>query len=51
MRNGSQTVPMFARVKKVLAELDYAQRRLFEIRTGVPALSPDESSRRRQVSE
>jgi hypothetical protein len=29
-------------VKRVWAELDYAQRRLFEIRTGVPVTSPAE---------
>jgi hypothetical protein len=27
------------RVRRVWAELDYAQRRLFEIRTGIPVIS------------
>ena len=30
------------RVKRVWAEMDYAQRRLFEIRTGVPAVDRDQ---------
>ena len=34
------------RVREVLRELDYAQRRLFELRTGVPTR---ESRRRREV--
>ena len=33
------------RVKGALAEVDYAQRRLFEIRTGVPVGSADERDR------
>ena len=33
------------RVRRVWSELDYAQRRLFEIRTGVPVTEPDERSR------
>jgi hypothetical protein len=48
-RSDTQTVPMFQRVRRMLGELDYAQRRLFEIRTGVPALTPGECSRRREV--
>jgi hypothetical protein len=31
-----------SRVKRIAAELDYAQRRLLEIRTGVPFTRPQE---------
>jgi hypothetical protein len=31
------------RVRRVWAELDYAQRRLFEIRTGIPVMSDSRS--------
>jgi hypothetical protein len=34
-----------ARVKKVWAELDYANRRALEIRTGIPFRTPEERSR------
>ena len=33
------------RVKRAWAEMDYAQRRLFEIRTGIPASGRDEAAR------
>jgi hypothetical protein len=39
------------RVSAVLAELDYAQRRVLEIRTGVPMLSDKQRLRSRPVVE
>ena len=38
-------------VKRVWAELDYAQRRLFEIRTGVPVISRDQRVRTARTVE
>jgi hypothetical protein len=39
------------RVKRVWAELDYAQRRLLEIRTGVPFTSGENRRRSRDSGE
>jgi hypothetical protein len=39
---------IFSHVSQTWAELDYAQRRLLEIRTGIPNLTPP---RRHSVSE
>jgi hypothetical protein len=39
------------RVKRVWAELDYAQRRLLEIRTGVPFTSGENRPRSRDPGE
>jgi len=39
----SRTGKAVGRVQQIWAELDYAQRRLFEIRTGVPSLPRDNS--------
>ncbi len=36
----SQTKHAVRRLKRLLAELDYVERRVFEIRTGVPARRP-----------
>lgn len=36
----SRTSHTIGRVKQIWSELDYAQRRLFEIRTGVPSTAP-----------
>ena len=33
---------LFGRVRQIWSELDYAQRRLFEIRTGVPVVDRDQ---------
>lgn len=38
-------------VKRVWAELDYAQRRLFEIRTGVPVINRDQRVRTARTVE
>ena len=46
MRHPTTFAHTGARVRRVWAELDYAQRRLFEIRTGVPVLA-----RSRQIDE
>jgi hypothetical protein len=41
-----------SRARRIWSELDYAQRRLFEIRTGVRATAPEmRASVRRQVEE
>ncbi len=40
-RSDTQPVTLIARLKQTWTELDYAQRRLFELRTGVPVLAPD----------
>lgn len=40
---------MIARVKQALGEMNYAQRRLFELRTGFP--TDYRSSSRRQIDE
>jgi hypothetical protein len=43
---------IFSRVTETWAELDYAQRRLLEIRTGIPDLTPPKRPRiSRRVSE
>jgi hypothetical protein len=43
---------IFSRVTQTWAELDYAQRRLLEIRTGIPNLTPPKRRRiSRSVSE
>jgi hypothetical protein len=43
---------IFSRVTQTWAELDYAQRRLLEIRTGIPNLTPPKRPRiSRHVSE
>jgi hypothetical protein len=36
----SQTKGAVRRLKRLLAELDYVERRVFEIRTGVPVRRP-----------
>jgi hypothetical protein len=36
----SQTKGAVRRLKRLLAELDYVERRVFEIRTGIPAHRP-----------
>lgn len=40
----------FSRIHRTWSEMDYAQRRLLEIRTGVP-MGPTVRSRRGEVSE
>jgi hypothetical protein len=47
MRTATRIGRKIARVKAIWAELDYAQRRLLEMRTGVPFIAPEE--RRRSV--
>jgi len=43
---------IFSRVTETWAELDYAQRRLLELRTGIPNLTPPKRPRiSRSVSE
>ena len=37
-----------ARLKRILGELDYVQRRVLENQTGVPFITPEERSRSRQ---
>jgi hypothetical protein len=37
-----------ARLKRILAELDYVQRRVLENQTGVPFVTPEERRRSRQ---
>ena len=37
-----------ARLKRILSELDYVQRRVLENQTGVPFVTPEERSRSRQ---
>jgi hypothetical protein len=43
----SRVARTFATVKRIWRELDYAQRRSMEIRTGVPVLKPHERPRLR----
>jgi BMFP domain-containing protein YqiC len=41
-----------ARLKRILSELDYVQRRVLENQTGVPFVTPEERQRsRRRVSQ
>ena len=40
------TQPRIARLKMFLAELNDGQRRMFEIRTGVPFVAPERNARR-----
>ena len=47
MSTATQSTRKIARLKRLWAELDYAQRRTLEINTGVPFTTPDE--RRRSV--
>ncbi len=37
-----------ARLKRILSELDYVQRRVLENQTGVPFVTPEERQRSRQ---
>ena len=46
-RASFQARQTISRVKRIAAELDYAQRRLLEIRTGVPFTRPEERRARR----
>ncbi len=46
--NSSRIVRMIARVKQIWSELDYAQRRLLEVTTGVTGLTRSEHSSLRQ---
>jgi hypothetical protein len=46
-----RTAQTARRVKRVWAELDYAQRRLLEIRTGVPLTSGENRRRSRDSGE
>jgi hypothetical protein len=41
----SRTSRTLGRVKQIWSEFDYAQRRLFEIRTGIPATAPENRPR------
>jgi hypothetical protein len=43
----SRTARLIRRAAQIWEELDYAQRRLLEIRTGVPNLTRTERARRR----
>jgi hypothetical protein len=44
--------PITTRLRRLAGELSYAQRRSFELRTGIPYPVPERSRRgRRQVSE
>lgn len=36
-------------VKQVWSEMDYAQRRLFEIRTGIPVTAPPKQARNKST--
>jgi hypothetical protein len=47
----SRTRRTFGRAKKLWAEMDYAQRRLLEIRTGVPLSTPEETKARHDQAE
>ncbi len=50
--SASRTGRVIGRAKKLWAELDYAQRRVLEIRTGVPLSTPEERRRsRRRISQ
>ncbi len=40
---------MVGRARQIWGELDYTQRRLFEVRTGVPTLTPEERARLQRV--
>jgi hypothetical protein len=40
--NESRTRRIIARTAQIWAEMDYAQRRLLEIRTGIPGLTREE---------
>ena len=44
---GKRVEQMISRVRRTFQEMDYAQKRVFEVRTGVPVLAPRE---RRQVT-
>jgi hypothetical protein len=48
---GSRVSQIISRIGQVWAELDYAQRRLFEIRTGIPARDGDRPRISRSVEE
>lgn len=40
------------RIKQIWSEFDYAQRRLFEIRTGIPSIAPEKGPMARdQIDE
>jgi hypothetical protein len=39
------------RIRRSLAEMDYAQRRVFEIKTGVPAASIDSARDKALIAE
>jgi hypothetical protein len=39
------------RIRRSLTEMDYAQRRLFEIRTGVPTSTVDSARDRAMIAE
>jgi hypothetical protein len=45
---GSRGHRKIARLKRILSELDYVQRRVLENQTGVPFVTPEERSRSRQ---
>jgi BMFP domain-containing protein YqiC len=45
---GSRRHRRIARLKRILSELDYVQRRVLENQTGVPFVTPEERSRSRQ---
>ena len=47
MRSAARISRKIARLKRLWADLDYAQRRLLEIQTGVPFTTPEE--RRRSI--
>jgi hypothetical protein len=40
-RNSLKVVQVVQRIRRTLSEMDYAQRRMFEIRTGLPATNVD----------
>ncbi|MGO9976497.1 MAG: hypothetical protein ACLP01_27550 [Solirubrobacteraceae bacterium] len=40
---------MVGRARQIWGELDYTQRRLFEVRTGVPTLTPEERARLQRI--
>ena len=46
----SRTGKAVSRAQQIWAELDYAQRRLFELRTGVPARPRENRRGSKQVS-
>jgi hypothetical protein len=45
--SASRTGRTIQRAKELWSELDYAQRRMLEIRTGVPFITPEERRRSR----